>query len=148
MTHPHPKRRFVPQAVLTMSGKINTTGENVNTAIRPVNTAGSKPTVNHPRSLSNAYKRGYSQVTRLFNKFIEEVITKTIEYCLFDVVVGFHRFMWCAHGCLIFIMESMDLIRLLEVCSWLYDVYEEAAGVIDIGLIFNHGAIDVYRLWI
>ncbi|GJV42088.1 hypothetical protein Tco_1420528, partial [Tanacetum coccineum] len=55
-------------------------------------------------------------------------------------------FMWCAHGCLIFIMESMDLIRLLEVCSWLYDVYEEAAGVIDIGLIFNHGAIDVYRM--
>ncbi|GJY63154.1 hypothetical protein Tco_0464614 [Tanacetum coccineum] len=43
-------------------------------------------------------------------------------------------FMWCAHGCLIFIMESMDLIRLLEVCSWLYDVYEEAAGVIDIGV--------------
>ncbi|GJR71384.1 ribonuclease H-like domain-containing protein [Tanacetum coccineum] len=58
------------------------------------------------------------------------------------------RFMWCAHGCLIFIMESMDLIRLQEVCSWLYDVYEEAAGVIDIGLIFNHGAIDVYCLWI
>ncbi|GJU67433.1 putative reverse transcriptase domain-containing protein [Tanacetum coccineum] len=56
------------------------------------------------------------------------------------------KFMWCAHGCLIFIMESMDLIRLLEVCSWLYDVYEEAASVIDIGLIFNHGAIDVYRL--
>ncbi|GKE29960.1 hypothetical protein Tco_1445344 [Tanacetum coccineum] len=71
MTHPHPNRRFVPQAVLTRSGKINTTGENVNTAIRPVNTAGSKPTVNHPRSLSNAYKRGYSQVTRLFNKYSE-----------------------------------------------------------------------------
>ncbi|GKA39724.1 hypothetical protein Tco_0732275 [Tanacetum coccineum] len=68
MTHPHPNRRFVPQAVLTRSGKINTAGASVNTAVRPVNTAGSKPTVNHPRPISNAYKKGYSQVTRPFNK--------------------------------------------------------------------------------
>ncbi|GJV66027.1 putative ribonuclease H-like domain-containing protein [Tanacetum coccineum] len=61
MTHPHPNRRFVPQAVLTRSGKINTAGVNVNTAVRPVNTVGSKPTVNHPRSISNTYKKGYSQ---------------------------------------------------------------------------------------
>ncbi|GJW38284.1 ribonuclease H-like domain-containing protein [Tanacetum coccineum] len=71
MTHPHPNRRFVPQAVLTRSGKINTAGANVNTAVRPVNTVGSKPTVNHPRSISNAYKKGYSQVTRPFNKYSE-----------------------------------------------------------------------------
>ncbi|GJX63931.1 putative ribonuclease H-like domain-containing protein [Tanacetum coccineum] len=71
MTHPHPNKRFVPQAVLTKSGKINTAGANVNTAVRPVNIAGSKPTVNHPRSISNAYKRGYSQVTRPFNKYSE-----------------------------------------------------------------------------
>ncbi|GJT13731.1 putative ribonuclease H-like domain-containing protein [Tanacetum coccineum] len=69
MTHPHPNRRFVPQAVLTRSGKINTAGASVNTAVRPVNTAGSKPTVNHPRPISNAYKKGYSQVTRPFNKY-------------------------------------------------------------------------------
>ncbi|GJZ90568.1 ribonuclease H-like domain-containing protein [Tanacetum coccineum] len=31
MTHPHPNRRFVPQEVLTKSGKINTTGASVNT---------------------------------------------------------------------------------------------------------------------
>ncbi|GJW91693.1 ribonuclease H-like domain-containing protein [Tanacetum coccineum] len=68
MTHPHPNRRFVPQAVLTRFGKINTAGVSVNTAVRPVNTAGSKPTVNHPRPISNAYKKGYSQVTRPFNK--------------------------------------------------------------------------------
>ncbi|GJY60054.1 putative ribonuclease H-like domain-containing protein [Tanacetum coccineum] len=68
MTHRHPNRRFVPQAVLTKSGKINTAGASVNTVVRPVNTAGSKPTMNHPRSISNAYKRGYSQVTRPFNK--------------------------------------------------------------------------------
>ncbi|GJX18899.1 putative ribonuclease H-like domain-containing protein [Tanacetum coccineum] len=69
MTHPHPNRRFVPQAVLTRSGKINIAGVSVNTAIRPVNTTGSKPTVNHPRPISNAYKKGYSQVTRPFNKY-------------------------------------------------------------------------------
>ncbi|GJW35486.1 hypothetical protein Tco_0058406 [Tanacetum coccineum] len=69
MTHPHPNRRFVPQAVLTRSGKINTAGASVNTAVRPVNTAGSKTTVNHPRPISNAYKKGYSQVTKPFNKY-------------------------------------------------------------------------------
>ncbi|GJU59122.1 ribonuclease H-like domain-containing protein [Tanacetum coccineum] len=69
MTHPHPNRRFVPQAVLTRSGKINTAGACFNTAVRPVNTAGSKPTVNHPRPISNAYKKGFSQVTKPFNKY-------------------------------------------------------------------------------
>ncbi|GJR72570.1 putative ribonuclease H-like domain-containing protein [Tanacetum coccineum] len=49
MTHPHPNRKFVPQAVLTRSGKINTAGASVNTAVRPVNTAGSKTTVNTVR---------------------------------------------------------------------------------------------------
>ncbi|GJZ41755.1 retrovirus-related pol polyprotein from transposon TNT 1-94 [Tanacetum coccineum] len=70
MTHTHPNRRFVPQAVLTRSGKINTAGVSVNTAVRPVNIDGSKPTVNHPRPISNAYKKGYSQVTRPFNKYL------------------------------------------------------------------------------
>ncbi|GKA01939.1 hypothetical protein Tco_0674604 [Tanacetum coccineum] len=76
MTHSHPNRRFVPQAVLTKSGKINTGGASVNTGgasvntvVRPVNTAGSKTTVNHPRPISNAYKKGYSQVTMPFNKY-------------------------------------------------------------------------------
>ncbi|GJX67398.1 ribonuclease H-like domain-containing protein [Tanacetum coccineum] len=61
--------KICPQAVLTRSGKINTTGASVNTVVRPVNTAGSKTTVNHPRPISNAYKKGYSQVTRPFNKY-------------------------------------------------------------------------------
>ncbi|GJS93051.1 ribonuclease H-like domain-containing protein [Tanacetum coccineum] len=76
MTHPHPKRSFVPQAVLTRTGKINTAGTNVNTAgasintvIRPINTAASTPIVNHPRPKSNAYKRGYSQSSRPFNRY-------------------------------------------------------------------------------
>ncbi|GJS10817.1 ribonuclease H-like domain-containing protein [Tanacetum coccineum] len=69
ITHLHPNRRFVPQSVLTRSGKINTAGASINTAVRPVNTAGSKTVVNHPRPISNAYKRGYSQVTKPFNKY-------------------------------------------------------------------------------
>ncbi|GJX66036.1 hypothetical protein Tco_0300379 [Tanacetum coccineum] len=69
MTHPHPNRRFVPQAVLTRSGKINTAGASVNTVVRPINTAGSKLTMNHPRLISNAYKKGYLQVTKPFNKY-------------------------------------------------------------------------------
>ncbi|GJV50321.1 ribonuclease H-like domain-containing protein [Tanacetum coccineum] len=76
MTHPHPKRSFVPQAVLTKTGKINTAGANVNTAgasvntvIRPVNTTASTSIVNHPRPKLNAYKRGYLQSSRTFNKY-------------------------------------------------------------------------------
>ncbi|GJU28250.1 retrovirus-related pol polyprotein from transposon TNT 1-94 [Tanacetum coccineum] len=68
MTHPHPNRKFVPQVVLTRFGKVNIAGASGNIAVRPVNTAGSKPIVNHPRPISNAYKKGYSQVTRPFNK--------------------------------------------------------------------------------
>ncbi|GJW42539.1 hypothetical protein Tco_0071338 [Tanacetum coccineum] len=45
MTHPYPKRRFVPQVVLTKSGKLKTAGTTVNTT-RPVKTADSKPMVN------------------------------------------------------------------------------------------------------
>ncbi|GJY70945.1 hypothetical protein Tco_0474648 [Tanacetum coccineum] len=71
MTHPHPNRKLVSQAVLTRSGKINTDGASVNTVVRPVNTAGSKPTVNHPRPISNAYKKGYSQATKANNKYFK-----------------------------------------------------------------------------
>ncbi|GJX12089.1 putative ribonuclease H-like domain-containing protein [Tanacetum coccineum] len=56
---------------------VNTTGARTNTAIRPINTVGSKPTVNHPRSISNTYKKGYSQVTRLFNTNKNSIFNKT-----------------------------------------------------------------------
>ncbi|GJX69046.1 ribonuclease H-like domain-containing protein, partial [Tanacetum coccineum] len=68
MTHPHSKRRFVPQAVLTKSGKLNTAGTPVNT-VRPVNTTDSKLIMNSSRPISNAFKRGHSQVIRPFNKY-------------------------------------------------------------------------------
>ncbi|GJY35020.1 putative ribonuclease H-like domain-containing protein [Tanacetum coccineum] len=76
LTHPHPKRSFVPQAVLTRTCKINTAGGNVNTAgasinnvNRPINTVASTPLVNHPKPKSNAFKRGYSQSSRPFNRY-------------------------------------------------------------------------------
>nr|GEU87085.1 retrotransposon Orf1 [Tanacetum cinerariifolium] len=69
-THLHPQRVFVPQAVLTRSGKINIAGASVTTAVRPVNTAGSKSTVNHPRLISKAFKRGHSLDIRPFNKYL------------------------------------------------------------------------------
>nr|GEV29366.1 hypothetical protein [Tanacetum cinerariifolium] len=69
MSHPHPKGRFVPQAVLTGSGKLKTTGASAN-AVRPVlNTANLKSTVNSLRLMPNAFKKGHSQVTRPFNKY-------------------------------------------------------------------------------
>ncbi|GJR00299.1 putative ribonuclease H-like domain-containing protein [Tanacetum coccineum] len=75
MTHPHPKRSFVPQAVLTKFGKLSTAGAAVNTVktvntanTKAVNTATSKPIMNHPRTKTNAFKRGYSQSLRLFNR--------------------------------------------------------------------------------
>ncbi|GKA06637.1 hypothetical protein Tco_0685861 [Tanacetum coccineum] len=95
MTHPHPKRSFVPQAVLTRSGKLSTVGITVNTVrpvntantkavntVRPVNTANtkavntvrsvniaaSKPIVNHPRTKTSSFKRGYSQISKPFYK--------------------------------------------------------------------------------
>ncbi|GJZ14755.1 hypothetical protein Tco_0550432, partial [Tanacetum coccineum] len=58
-----------PSTKKIKSGKINTAGASVNTTVRPVNIAGSKTTMNHPRPKSNAYKKGYSQVTRPFNKY-------------------------------------------------------------------------------
>ncbi|GJT15132.1 hypothetical protein Tco_0873838 [Tanacetum coccineum] len=46
MTHPHPNRRFVPQAVLTRSGKINTAGASVNTVRVKDTTARNRAVVN------------------------------------------------------------------------------------------------------
>ncbi|GJU06249.1 hypothetical protein Tco_1122679 [Tanacetum coccineum] len=109
ISQPHPKRSFVPQAVLTRSGKLSTAGVAVNT-VRPVNTTNtkavntvrqvnstntkavktvklvntantkavntvrsvnivvSKPIVKHPKTKTNAFKRGYSQSSRPFNR--------------------------------------------------------------------------------
>ncbi|GJW53240.1 putative ribonuclease H-like domain-containing protein, partial [Tanacetum coccineum] len=77
MTHPHPKRNFVPREVLMKSGLkiLNTARQNslraavsVNTA-RPINTAYPKPIVNSARTTSNVFNRAHSHVRRPFNKF-------------------------------------------------------------------------------
>ncbi|GJW66219.1 putative reverse transcriptase domain-containing protein [Tanacetum coccineum] len=95
MTHPHPKRSFVPQAVLTRSGKLSTAGiavytvrpvnttntKAVNTVrpvnttntkavntVRSINTATLKPIMNHPKSKTNTFKRGYLQSSRPFKR--------------------------------------------------------------------------------
>ncbi|GKA74743.1 putative ribonuclease H-like domain-containing protein [Tanacetum coccineum] len=77
MTRPHPKRNFVPRAVLMKSGlkTLNTARQNssraavsVNNA-RPINTAYPKPTVNCARPTSNVFNRAHSHVRRPFNMF-------------------------------------------------------------------------------
>ncbi|GJS35042.1 hypothetical protein Tco_0533424 [Tanacetum coccineum] len=77
MSHPHPKRNFVPRAVLTKSSlkTLNTARQNslraevsVNTA-RPTNIAYTRPTVNCARPVSNVFNRAHSHVRRPFNKF-------------------------------------------------------------------------------
>ncbi|GJW17184.1 ribonuclease H-like domain-containing protein [Tanacetum coccineum] len=77
MTHPHPKRNFVPRAVLMKSGlkTLNTTRQrssraaiSVNTA-RLTNTAYQRPTVNCASPTSNVFKRAQSHVNKPFNKF-------------------------------------------------------------------------------
>nr|GEW26599.1 uncharacterized mitochondrial protein AtMg00810-like [Tanacetum cinerariifolium] len=67
-THLHPKRGFVPQAVLTRSTKINTIAASVNTAITPVKVTGSQSSVNHSRPISKLNPRIHSQQIRPFNK--------------------------------------------------------------------------------
>ncbi|GJW75710.1 putative ribonuclease H-like domain-containing protein [Tanacetum coccineum] len=77
MTHPHPKRNFVPRAVLMKSGLkiLNTARQNssraaisVNTA-RPINTVYPKPIMNSEKTALNVFNRAHSHVIRLFNKF-------------------------------------------------------------------------------
>ncbi|GJW89409.1 putative ribonuclease H-like domain-containing protein [Tanacetum coccineum] len=76
ITHPHPKRNFVPRAVLMKSGlktlktarqSSSRAAVSVNTA-RPINTAYQRPTVNCARPASNVFKRAQSHVSSPFNK--------------------------------------------------------------------------------
>ncbi|GJT41202.1 ribonuclease H-like domain-containing protein [Tanacetum coccineum] len=77
MTHPHPKKKFVPRTVLIKSSlkTLNTAGQNssraavsVNTT-RLINTAYKRPTVNSARPASNVFNRVHSHVRRPFNKY-------------------------------------------------------------------------------
>ncbi|GJS41925.1 ribonuclease H-like domain-containing protein [Tanacetum coccineum] len=77
ITHPHPKRNFVPRAVLMKSGfkTLNTARQSssraavsVNTA-RPINITYTRPTMNSARPASNVFNRAHSHVRRPFNKY-------------------------------------------------------------------------------
>nr|GEW19891.1 hypothetical protein [Tanacetum cinerariifolium] len=76
LTHPHPRRNFVPRAVITNTGKVpvNTAKQSspraatsTNTA-RYVNTAATRPTVNGAKPSSNIFHKSHSPVRRTFNQ--------------------------------------------------------------------------------
>ncbi|GKD63252.1 hypothetical protein Tco_1305360 [Tanacetum coccineum] len=75
-THPHPKRNFVPTAVVTKSGQVpvNTAKQSsprvaslISTA-KPVNTDDSKPKVNDALPTTYSYFKAHSPVKRTFNQ--------------------------------------------------------------------------------
>ncbi|GJS53387.1 hypothetical protein Tco_0626749 [Tanacetum coccineum] len=75
-THPHPKRNFVPTAVVTKSGQVpvNTAKQSspraaasISTA-RPINTAAPKSKVNDALPKTYSYFKPHSPVRRAFNQ--------------------------------------------------------------------------------
>ncbi|GJV30729.1 uncharacterized mitochondrial protein-like protein [Tanacetum coccineum] len=72
LTHPHPRRNFVPSAVMTNSGKVpvNTAKQSFPRAAiststtRYVNTAASRPTVNVAKPSSNVFHKSHSPVKK------------------------------------------------------------------------------------
>ncbi|GJV22929.1 ribonuclease H-like domain-containing protein [Tanacetum coccineum] len=77
LTHPRPKRNFVPRAVLMKYGlkTVNTARQNSSTATvsintaRPINTGYLRPIMNCARPASNVFNKAHSHVRRLINKF-------------------------------------------------------------------------------
>ncbi|GKA14623.1 hypothetical protein Tco_0694269 [Tanacetum coccineum] len=76
LTHPHPKRNFVPTAVATKSGQVPVNAAkqsspraaaSISTA-RPVNTAAPKPKVNDALPITYSYFKAHSPVRRAFNQ--------------------------------------------------------------------------------
>nr|GEW68825.1 ribonuclease H-like domain-containing protein [Tanacetum cinerariifolium] len=76
LTHPHPRRNFVPTAVITNSGKVpvNTAKQSSpraatsNITARYVNTAATRPTVNGVKPSLNVFHKSHSPVRRTFNQ--------------------------------------------------------------------------------
>ncbi|GJZ88314.1 putative ribonuclease H-like domain-containing protein [Tanacetum coccineum] len=69
MTHPHPQKKICSTSSINQDSKINTASASINIVNRPINIAASTPLMNHPRPKSNAFKRGYSQSSRPFNRY-------------------------------------------------------------------------------
>ncbi|GKB17176.1 ribonuclease H-like domain-containing protein, partial [Tanacetum coccineum] len=76
LTHPHPKRNFVPTAVLTKSGNVpvNTAKQSSpraavsNSTARYVNTAASRPTVNGAKPCLNVFHKAHLPLRRHINQ--------------------------------------------------------------------------------
>ncbi|GKC65494.1 ribonuclease H-like domain-containing protein [Tanacetum coccineum] len=75
LTHPHPKRNFVPTVVATKSGQVPVNAAkqsspraatSISTA-RPVNTVAPKPKVNDALPITYSYFKAHSPVRRAFN---------------------------------------------------------------------------------
>ncbi|GJX71812.1 ribonuclease H-like domain-containing protein [Tanacetum coccineum] len=75
LTHPHPKRNFVPTIVVTKSGQVSVNAAKqsspraaalISTA-RPINTVVFKPNVNGAKPSSNVFHKSHSLVRRPFN---------------------------------------------------------------------------------
>ncbi|GKA44835.1 hypothetical protein Tco_0737631, partial [Tanacetum coccineum] len=76
LTHPHPKRNFIPTAVATKSGQVPVNAAkqsspraatSISTA-RPVNTDAPKPKVNDALPITYSYFKAHSPVIRTFNQ--------------------------------------------------------------------------------
>nr|GEU68600.1 putative reverse transcriptase, RNA-dependent DNA polymerase [Tanacetum cinerariifolium] len=76
LTHPHPKRNFVPTAVITNSGKVPVNAAKQSSpkaaastsTTRYVNTAANRLTVNGTKPSSNVFHKSHSPVRRTFNQ--------------------------------------------------------------------------------
>nr|GFA38279.1 hypothetical protein [Tanacetum cinerariifolium] len=82
LTHPHPKRNFVPAAILTKSGQVLVNAAKQSShkaaasvsAVRRVNTAAPRPNVNSARSTTTQDLRLYAKEQAQFK--IEQRITR------------------------------------------------------------------------
>ncbi|GJZ45183.1 ribonuclease H-like domain-containing protein [Tanacetum coccineum] len=76
LTHPHPKRNFVPTAIATKSGQVPVNAAKQSSpraiasisTVRPVNTAAPKPKVNNALPTTYSYFKAHSPVRRVFNQ--------------------------------------------------------------------------------
>ncbi|GJS10748.1 hypothetical protein Tco_0367544 [Tanacetum coccineum] len=84
MTHPHPKRSFVPQPVLTRSVKLSTAGIAVNT-VKPVNTANTIA-VNTVRPVNTASTKAVNTV-----RPVNTANTKAVNTAASKLVVNYPR---------------------------------------------------------
>ncbi|GKE74162.1 hypothetical protein Tco_1536203, partial [Tanacetum coccineum] len=76
LTHPHPKRNFVPTAVATKSGQVPVNADKQNSpraaasisTARPINTAAPKSKVNDALHKTYSYFKAHSPVRKAFNQ--------------------------------------------------------------------------------